>query len=484
MSVTNPNIVLIVMDTARADEATLTKDTLPMEFLSGVTTSGTVFTNARANAPWTLPSHGTLFSGQYPSVHGAHAGHKSFEYTPTLPAILSEAGYSTVGISNNTWISSEFGFDRGFDEFLATWQLFQDSVDFGDIAQTRTNTVDRLRGILEKFSGNPMKNLVNLIYGNFFRKRYDDGAQRTNNLLAKNLHSYLDDGPLFLFLNYLEPHLEYRPPEEVAREWLPDDVSYAESQRVNQDAWGYITGAEQMSERDFTILRALYRAELAYLDERIAELYGLFDQAGIVNETVFIVTGDHGENIGEHGLMDHQYSLHETLLRVPLVMFGGPAPKKGRVDTPVQLTDIPPTILEFAGIDVPDEWPGYILGSPNPIESERSIYSEYLAPQPAIETLQERYRCCSNVEEYDRRLRSVYRDGWKFIRGSDDKEWLFDVSSDPEECENLVSSEPMRRDELCALLEQWTDGLPSVEHDDVSMDTTTRERLEDLGYLQ
>lgn len=472
------------MDTARADEVAVSTTRSPMRFLTKAVANGTEFTNARANAPWTLPSHGTLFSGCYPSVHGAHAGHKSFNYSSTVPTILNEAGYTTIGISNNTWVSSEFGFDRGFDEFIATWQLFQDGVDFGDIAQTRTNTITQLRGILDKFRGNPVKNLANLIYGNFFRRRHDDGAQRTNDFVAKNLDSYLDEDPLFLFINYLEPHLEYRPPKRIANRWLPTNVTYADAQKVNQDAWGYITGAQQMSERDFTILRALYRAELAYLDERIAELYDLFNKRGAANETIFIVTGDHGENIGEHGLMDHQYSLHDTLLHVPLVMFGGAAPNEGQINSPVQLVDIPPTLLELAGINVPDQWPGLSLTTPDLIQSDRPIYSEYLAPQPAIDTLKERHECRLDVNKYDRRLRSIYRGGWKLIRGSDSEEWLFHVSSDPKESENLVNSKQDMRDELNTLLDKWTNELPSIEHGNVSMETTTKERLEDLGYLQ
>lgn len=236
--------------------------------------------------------------------------------------MLEEVGYETVAISNNTWISEEFGFDRGFQKFFATWQLFQDGVDFGEIARNRHGRFDQLRGILKNFRGNPIKNFIILIYGQYFRNRYDDGARRANHIIEEKLHNWLDNGPIFLFVNYLEPHLEYRPPEEVACEYLPTGVSWKEANAVNQDAWAYITGQIEMDEHDFEILQSLYEAELAYLDERIGELIRLFKDAGVAEETTFIITGDHGENIGDHGLMDHQYSLHETLLHVPLIISG------------------------------------------------------------------------------------------------------------------------------------------------------------------
>lgn len=477
-----PNVVLIVLDTARA--ATLQTDASPMPMLEELAKDGVEFTCAMANSPWTLPSHGTLFTGQYPSVHGAHALHKSFSADRTLAAQLSDGGYRTVGISNNTWISREFGFAQGFDEFYATWQLFQDAVDFGDIAQTETGTFDRLRGVARKFRGNPVKNVANLIYGQFFRRRYDDGAERTNQIIERNAADWLgSDCPLFLFVNYLEPHLEYRPPDEFAREWLPDGVSLAEAKQVEQDAWAYITGETSLTEREFDILRGLYRAELAYLDGKLAELVDLFAKTD--RETVFIVSGDHGENIGDHGLMDHQYCLFETLLHVPLVIAGDGFSHDDPVMTPVQLADLFPTLLDLTGISYDSsEFPGKSLCSPDELPYDRPLFAEYLGPQPPIETLEGRYECTRDVSEFDRRLRAVRRGDWKFIRGSDGTEWLFDLETDDNEARNLVSDHPDRRDDLAATLDKWTATLPAVTGSEVEMDPATKARLEDLGYLQ
>jgi len=103
-----------------------------------------------------------------------------------------------------------------------------------------------------------------------------------------------------LFVNYLEPHLEYRPPEEFAEQFLPEGISYDEAMDIPQDAWRYIAGKAELSDRDFDVLRSLYRAEITYLDHRIDELKQLLETHGEWEDTVFVVTGDHSENIGDH----------------------------------------------------------------------------------------------------------------------------------------------------------------------------------------
>jgi arylsulfatase A-like enzyme len=353
--------------------------------------------------------------------------------------------------------------------------LYQSSVDFGGVARRRSGALETLKGVFEEFRGNPIKNVANLIYGNFLPKRYDDGARRTNRLVEERLDSWVESSPLFLFINYLEPHLEYRPPDDFAREELPPGASVKEAREINQDAWAYITGAEEMSEQDFEILRALYRAELRYLDMRLRELYESFESRGIADETVFVITGDHGENIGDHGLMDHQYSLHETLLHVPLVICGVGFDSE-RVDHHVQGIDIFPTILDIAGAETPEGLPGVSIrdGVQN---GSRETFAEYIGPQPSVSTLKDRYDCRRDIDEYDRGLRAVVTPEGKVVRGTDGSEWFDNGGPDAALSEG-------KRGELRAKLDEWEARQPPIERESVSMDDSTRDRLEDLGYLQ
>jgi len=203
--------------------------------------------------------------------------------------------------------------------------------------------------------------------------------------------------------------------------------------------------------------------------------------------------------------MDHQYSLHETLLHVPMIL-AGPGWGAGRtVDRPVQLLDVFPTLLDLADVDhdSSDHAGTSLLDD---VPADRTLYAEYLAPQPAVETLRERYDCRRDVDRYDRRLWAVRRDGKKRIHGSDGSRWAFDLDADPEETTDLLADHRDGVDEsttddgrngldtaddthdetvaeLGDLIEEWIASRPSPDAGEVQVDDATQDRLEDLGYL-
>lgn len=483
------NVALVVMDTARYDSILGTQAKLST--LETLRKEGTTYTSAFASAPWTLPSHGGIFSGRYSSRHGASAAAKRFiGDVPTLVESFANASYETVAVSNNTWISDEFGFARGFDTFRKNWQYIQSDVDLGKVAREEEG-LDKIRGVARQlFDGNPIVNTVNAVYGQFVRKRAgDDGAKGTNRWVADWLGGRDDSNPFFLFINYLEPHLEYRPPEKYTEEYLPKSVSYAEAMEINQDAWTYVANEAEMGERDFGILEGLYHAEIAYLDERIGELRRLLEEANEWEDTVFVVTGDHGENIGDHDLMDHQYSLHDTLIHVPLVIHGGAFTSRETVDNIVQLTDLAPTLLDAVGIEsdeFEEESQGRSFHPDAETKPREYAFAEYLAPQPSMEALEKRVgNLPEEVYEYDRSLRAIRSENWKLIRGSDGSTELYHVDKDPGELRNLASDHPEKVSELGAELDAWLDSFDHADATgDVDMSDKTKHRLEDLGYLQ
>lgn len=484
-----PNVVIIVMDTAKSSSVANLRRRKNTE-LSDISDEGSAYNNSLAASPWSLPSHASIFTGLYASKHGAHAGYKQLDHHDSyLPALFERAGYETVGVSNNTWISGEFGFAEGFETFHKTWQYVQSDTDLGEIARTREGT-EKFHALANRLTdGNPLTNITNAIYGQFLRKQDDDGAKQTNEWVADWLDTRDDSRPFFLFINYLEPHLEYRPPEEFAEQFLPDDVSYKEAMNISQDAWEYVANKTEMSERDFEILRALYRAELAYLNERIGELRQYLEDAGEWEDTIFVVTGDHGENIGDHGLMDHQYCLYDTLLHVPLIIHGGAFMGGGTNDRLVQLTDLAPTLLDAADIDAPEAREGFQGVSFHPdadTEPREYAIAEYMAPQPSMDALEKRVgELPKEVYKYDRSLRAIRSTDYKLIRRSDGSRELYHIVEDPEEKNDLADEKPKTVDELESRLDDW---LHSFEHADasgsVSMSQSTKDRLEDLGYIQ
>jgi arylsulfatase A-like enzyme len=485
---TDYNVVLVVMDTARFRD--VHRSTSSTETIDNLSLQGQTFSNTFSSAPWTLPSHASLFTGTYSSKHGAHAGHKRLDGTyTTLAEAFASADYETAAVSNNTWISEEFGFERGFEHFQKTWQYVQSETDLGEVARMNEGG-EMIRKLASRLvDGNPFVNLANAVYGKFLRKQDDDGAKQTNEWIGDWLGSRRTDRPFFLFVNYLEPHLEYRPPKAHAEQFLPSDSSFEEAMAIPQDAWGYIAGDVTLSERDFEILQALYRAEISYLDERIGELRALLKNAGEWEDTVFVVTGDHGENIGDHGLMDHQYCLYDTLLHVPLVIHGGPFTGGSSVDELVQLIDLVPTLLDVAEINAPgirDQLQGRSFHPDSPSSPREYAIAEYMSPQPSMDALEKRVGSLSeDVLKYNRSLRAIRTTEHKLIRRSDGQEEFYRVGTDSDETTNLVDEnlEPMQ--ELNDKLDSWLSSFEHAKADaTVSMDDETKSRLEDLGYLQ
>ncbi|WP_254546048.1 sulfatase [Halomarina pelagica] len=481
-----PNVAVVVLDTARGRD-TVPAAASPMPRLASLATAGTEFTNAFSPAPWTLPAHASLFTGTYPSRHGAHGGHTVLDGSlPTLAEAFRDAGYETVGVSNNTWITEEFGFDRGFDTLRRGWQYVQSDVDLGEVVRAEHPRA-KLRALRARlFDGNPFVNAVNVLYNELAD---DEGAERTTSWVEGWLRGRdPGDAPFFLFLNYIEPHVEYRPPREFAEPYLPPGASYEEATAIRQDPRAYDVGDYSIDEREFDMLRALYLGELAALDEHLGRLRAALAAAGEWEDTVFVVLGDHGENVGDHGLFGHQYDLHDTLLHVPFVVHGGGFGAARRTEL-VQTLDLVPTLLDAADVDAPRlraEAQGRSL-HPSADDPPRSaVYAEYLGPQPSPEALEARFGSIPDrVRAFDRTLRAVRTREEKYIRGSDGTEWLYRVDGDPEERTNLADDEPERTRALAARLDDWVGSFEhaDAETGDVSMSAGTRARLTDLGYL-
>lgn len=481
-----PNIVLAVMDTARAQYVhELIESRGGNSAVGQLAADGVRYSSAYSTSPWTLPSHASMFTGVYPSEHGTTAENMTLrDDLPTLAGELSSRGYRTGCFTNNPWITDTFGMTRGFDDVFKVWQYIQSDVDFGEISVREMGFEKVKRGIEALFSGNTGVNLVNAIYGQFLYRRHDYGARRTNKLATEWVDE-TGESPFFMFLNYLEPHLEYRPDKEYAELYLPPEWDYQPAMDIPQDAWAHVVGERRLSEAELEALSALYRAEIEYLDDRIGEVIDHLKRTGRWENTIFVLCGDHGENIGEYGLMDHQYSLYNTLLHVPLIVSGGAFDGGDVVDDPVQLCDLFPTLLDAAEIDRPPVHSQSF--HPNSSEPTReSVYAEYSSPQPPISALEDRFgELPEDVYKYDRGLRSIQTDQHKLIVGTDGSEALYEIEFGGYEDEDISKSSDGQTVRLRAKLDEWLD---SFEHhgsdDEREMDSSVQDRLERLGYLQ
>lgn len=481
-----PNVMLVVMDTTRADDA-FNPAVAPA--LSDISEEGTKVTEAVSAAPWTLPSHASLLTGTHPSKHGTHADHERLdEALPTLPELFRDTGYETVCVSNNTWLSTESGFSRGFDSFQQMWQLVQSTNALSELVDMTEER--RFKAVGRKLlEGNPLANIVNTLYRFRADERADDGAERTTRWIRRWLAERERDQPFFLLANYLEPHLEYRPPRRLAERYLPDSHTYQEALEVPQQPWEYLTGHVTLDDDAFRALRGLYRAEVAYLDEQLAELKRLLVEAGEWEDTILVITADHGENIGDHGLMDHQYCLYDTLIHVPLVLHGGAFSGGKDLTDLVSLVDIAPTLLDEAGIDAQQarrEFQGRSFHPQSNTQPREFVVSEYMAPQPSMEALE-----ChvgdvpDHIYQLDRSLRAIRTADYKLIRGSDGTTELYNLAVDSRETTNIAEANTELVADLTGKLDRWLGTFEQATTDgEVSIGEKRRKQLEELGYIR
>ena len=454
-----PNIILIVLDCVRFDGLhAFGNPRTVTPALDALAEQSRRYTQARSAAIWTLPSHASMFTGLHPRQHGVNVETRWLdESIPTMAEMLAQAGYQTVAFSTNAWVGPHFGLERGFEDFYALWRIFP------NMGKARFPWWEKAlrKGLLE---------------------RSDKGARKLNKYVRKWWKERRDpERPFFLFGLYLDAHLPYRPPKGYA-ERLLDAAALRRARAVNQDAWAYMADEVRMTPEDFAGLRALYDAEIAYVDDMLADMLRFLGSVGALENTMIVVTADHGENIGEHNLMDHQYCVCETLAHVPLIIHYPDALPPGDDNTPVQHTDLLPTFLDLAEASALTTLPGQSLLSATSLPKPQVI--QYTAPH--------RHRFARRHPDfdpaskgYDRTYDAIVIEGYKLIRSNRKDLWLYDLKDDPGETINLIDKLPERTRQLQSALDAWMDvTIPMTETaSPPELDEDLQKHLRGLGYL-
>jgi len=312
-----PNVLLVSIDTLRADHVGPRADgTSLTPTLDRLACAGLVASDMSAVSPYTLPSHTTLLTGQLPSVHGvvAHESRLSAARSVSLAERLAAEGYATRAFTAGGFVNAEFGLDRGFEAF---------------------STVDPLRAAGSHFA----RTLAARLGAEEAARQLEaHGFAGVERFLAAHT-----DAPFFLFLHTYTVH-DYDAPEEylACKELGCARPSVPLRTRTEAEAAAYTPAMRAH-------VRHLYEAALRYTDARLGELLAELARLGLADRTLVLVTSDHGEEFFEHGHLQHGMTLHEEILRVPLILAGPgvPARQLGRA---AQLSDVAPTLLERLGL--------------------------------------------------------------------------------------------------------------------------------------
>ncbi|HZQ07699.1 MAG TPA: sulfatase [Anaerolineae bacterium] len=433
-----PNILLIVMDATRAQNLSVygyPRRTTP--FLEMFAESCMVYENAIATSCWSLPCHASLFTGLYPSVHGADDQHQFLDAEhPIIGEFLNvNHGYRTLAFCTKRDISPVTGMHRGFQEFNPEKR----SLPFHGTLRKLDNGVAKMMGTR------------------------DGGMRRTNQQLATLLPKLQANGePFFIFLSTVESHIPYRPPKKYTH-FLPKGVSSNQVAGVNMDRWKYMVGETEMGEQDFEILRALYDGGITYTDARLAELFAGLQRLNLLDDMLIIITGDHGENLGEHGLMAHGYCLYDTVVHVPLIIhYPQSLGLTGRVSRQVQSVDVLPTILNLLGDESATRHRS--LQGHSLLSTERHEFTVAEQANPDMTIFKTRFPN-KDVSRYDRYLRMIRTEAHKFIWASDGQHELYDLQADPHETRNLIQREPPLALRLAQELKDWQLAHTAIRRD-------------------
>jgi arylsulfatase A-like enzyme len=484
-----PNILLIVLDATRADACSCYGDgPLTTPVLDEMVEQGVLFEQAISPAPWTLPAMASIFTGLFPSQTNVYDKLALTSYYPTLAQLLSQNGYATFGITNNSWLSAGFGLQNGFDQVHKQWQGWQTRHEVNNLVllQKSQHSNWTRMAIQELSQGNLLKNLVNAAYNKLLAYRRDLGASRILHPLTRWIES--QERPWFAFVHYLESHLEYKPPSQWVTRFMEDSEQTKKWLQADQwrAAWRHIAGVELLSEADLRVWRELYRAEVAYADYHLGQLLDWLARTNRLESTLIAVVADHGENLGEHGLLNHQYCVYDTLLRVPLVM-RCPAllPQGLRIPYQVQTLDLFKTLLDLVGVEAPPSSSRDMFR-----ESDRRPFTvaEYGTPRTPHPRYLTRYGLTKgDLGGFERGLVTIRTDTHKLIIGTDGSRELYAWREDPKEECNLASEHPEMVADLTAMLQSWREemgaSLGECVEDGWNIDPETASRLEALGYL-
>lgn len=361
---TQPNVLLISLDALRADHLSCYGyDRRTSPFLDEIAARGTRFSQAFVNTHGTPPSHTTMLSALYQETHrvgygaGTPGGRDDTipEQVELVQENLLRNGWRTIGVTGGGYMSSVFGFGRGFSSFS-----------------------DKARSI-----------------------------EQGTGLLMAELEPP-QDRPVFAFLHTYQVHSPYDPPDPYRALW---DTGESDLEASNENLAPIQNNAnEVLSPEDFGHLEALYDGEIAFTDATLRSFFADLERIGFLENALVIITSDHGEEFGDHGGLLHRISLFEELLHIPVILYGAGV-AEGVVDPAmISLIDVAPTILAAAGLPIPDIMEGRdLLGDPPEVEwGGQRVFAQYTSLRYAVRT--PRFKLIQYPKPRDLQLFDLYRD--------------------------------------------------------------------------
>ena len=429
-----PNVMIILMDTMRQDGLSCYGAPGTTPNLDAIAGEGLRYTRYYVTGSWTLPSHASLFTGQPTITHQVDAHTRRAKHSApngigdvmpavrlpgrmeTLASVLTNSGYRTVGICHNYHVSAETTLDYGF-------QQYYEGEDIREL----------LAGLAKGAAGGARQNRI----ANYWLDTQWDKKS-----------------PFLMFINYLEPHQPYNPPEPYRSRYVKepyDDrlplLNWKNSPEAIESDW--------WDDDNFRLMKLLYYAECALLDDILKDLFDGLRKRGFFDDLLLIITSDHGDCIGEHRRLAHGSCVWDAQLKVPLIIrYPKLIANPGIVEQGAQISDVMPTILDTVGLHNERErieLPGMNLITEIPKQDDpRTVFLESYGGGKYVDE--------DTLPEATMQLRAIIKGNYKYVWSKQDGEvGLYKPYDDPAEEINLMDSEPETVAALKTELRQWVE---------------------------
>ena len=427
----HPNIVLVTIDTLRADHCSTygyPRPTTP--HLDAVATAGTLFETAYTPMPTTLPAHAALFTSRFTREIGVRKnGVPLSERATTLTEILRSAGYATAAFVSSFVLDERFGIQQGFELYDDDFSAAEG--DLRDDYQWHGQDMDR---------------------------PFDRRGSATTDAALDWLRSREGSAPFFLWVHYFDPHQPLRPREPFRSQFAREHVE-TEPERVVD----------------------LYDAEVRYTDEQLGRLLDAVEGIAPGGETLTVIAADHGEGLWQHGWLEHGVNLYDEATRVPFVWrWPGRIAAGQRVSPPVSLLDTLPTIVGLLGLPAPDvpirgrDLSAIVAGA-TAADEERTVF---------MKRRHYEHRVINNRRVTGPVVAARWRH-WKLIESKNERGIeLYDLASDPDENHDVAGWRPRVTRLLVTRLSEWRSSQPREPATPAALPEDVRTGLEALGYVE
>ena len=423
------NVILIVADTLRADHMKsygYSRSTTP--FFDQLAERGVLFEQARSPSSCTFPSVNTILTSRHPSTFLKKATRPAIpEDVRSLPEILQEHGYKTAAVSASPIVRANPGNHNPVGGFGAGFEIFDESCEW-----INSRCV----------------------------------SYQTTHLF----HDELDDGPFFLYLHFLDPHDPYLSPRgfgglfsqpyEGPHEFIAEGDPNTVSKMIREGTFDELIDVE----RDMGHFKDLYDEGIRSFDEGLKEVVEYLEALGWMDDTIIVITSDHGESFYEHGRVKHCQTLHEPEIHVPLWVWAPGISKPGRTASTTPLVDLAPTLLDLLGLPAFPEHEGRslrpLIEDPQ-VQRNGIAFSAYSVQRSVTDG---RYKLITSIKD----------------KGSDR---LYDLQEDPQEQKSLHNEERRQLHRLRGMLKEWMESEGTDDRQKQKEAEEMEEELRSLGYI-